>query len=156
MAWILQHLHYTQCLINHGQLVNHSVVIRFDPELKQNVCFKQFRWFALTHLFGLHIKSLINLKIDSALSELEGGICPHFPPACAPGKKKATVPIYKVLVRSGRDSNPRPTSTKADALAGRKVYIDHRLVVRSTAGAKQIFKGPNFCNYACWCQTEWI
>jgi len=33
----------------------------------------------------------------------------------APGKK-ATVPIYKVFVRPGRDSNPRPTSTEADAL----------------------------------------
>jgi len=30
MAWILQHLHYTQYLINHGQLVNHSALIRFD------------------------------------------------------------------------------------------------------------------------------
>jgi len=33
----------------------------------------------------------------------------------APGKK-ATVPIYKVLARPGRESNSRPTSTEADAL----------------------------------------
>jgi len=33
----------------------------------------------------------------------------------APGKK-ATVPIYKVLVRPGQVSTSRPTSTEADAL----------------------------------------
>ena len=33
----------------------------------------------------------------------------------APGKK-ATVPIYKVLVRPGQESTSRPTSTEADAL----------------------------------------
>jgi len=33
----------------------------------------------------------------------------------APGKQ-ATVSMYKVLVRPGRDSNPRPTSTEANAL----------------------------------------
>ena len=36
----------------------------------------------------------------------------------APGKK-ATVPIYKVLVRPGRESNSRPTSTEVDALTTR-------------------------------------
>ena len=36
----------------------------------------------------------------------------------APGKKVA-VPIYNVLVRPGRDSNSRPTSTEADALITR-------------------------------------
>jgi len=34
----------------------------------------------------------------------------------APGKK-ATVPIDKVLVRPGQESNSRPTSTEADTLA---------------------------------------
>ena len=36
----------------------------------------------------------------------------------APGKK-ATVPMYKVLVRPGGESNSRPTSTEADALTNR-------------------------------------
>jgi len=30
MALILQYLHYTQCLINHVQLVSHTALIRFD------------------------------------------------------------------------------------------------------------------------------
>jgi len=33
--------------------------------------------------------------------------------------KKATIPIYKVLVRPGRKANSRPTSTEADALTAR-------------------------------------
>ena len=33
--------------------------------------------------------------------------------------KKAAVPTYKVLVRPGRESNSRPTSTEADALTTR-------------------------------------
>jgi len=36
----------------------------------------------------------------------------------APGKK-AAVPIYKLMVRLGRKSNSRPTSTEADALTTR-------------------------------------
>jgi len=38
-------------------------LIRFDKKLKQDRLCKQFRWFALTYFFGLHIKSLTNLKI---------------------------------------------------------------------------------------------
>jgi len=30
MARIIQHLHYTQCLINHGPLAKHIELIRFD------------------------------------------------------------------------------------------------------------------------------
>ena len=36
-----------------------------------------------------------------------------------PSGKKAAVPIYKVLVRPGWESNSRPTSTEADALTTR-------------------------------------
>ena len=34
MAWILQHLHCTQRLINHGELINHTALISFDQKLK--------------------------------------------------------------------------------------------------------------------------
>ena len=30
MAWILQHLHFTQYLINHGELINHIALVSFD------------------------------------------------------------------------------------------------------------------------------
>jgi len=40
--------------------------------------FKQFRWFALTHFFGLH-QSLINLKIGGAIFGIWGGIAPTPP-----------------------------------------------------------------------------
>ena len=34
MAWILQHLHYTQYLINREELINHTAFISFDQKLK--------------------------------------------------------------------------------------------------------------------------
>jgi len=40
----------------------------------------QFRWFALTHFFGLHIGRLINLKIVSATFGIGGAIAPIAPP----------------------------------------------------------------------------
>jgi len=54
---------------------------------------------------------------------------------CAPSKK-ATVPIYKVLVRPGQESNSRSTSTKADALSQ-----DHGLV-RMLITRKCLLRGP--------------
>ena len=52
--------------------------------------------------------------------------------------KKATVPIYKVLVRPDRESNSRPTSTAADALTTRP-QADVRTKVK-----KQLFLPCSF------------
>jgi len=42
MVWILRHLHSTQHLINHGQLINRTVLIRFD--LKILSTFVELHW----------------------------------------------------------------------------------------------------------------
>jgi len=55
----------------------------------------------------------------------------------APGKK-AVVPIYKVLVRRGRETNSRPTNTEADALTTRPRACYRYL---STLSRMKLFQG---------------
>ena len=63
---------------------------------------KQFRWLALKYFFGLHIKSLIALKIFGATFGIEGGSCLHCPPpGYAPGTllcKLSLVSCLKSLI----------------------------------------------------------
>jgi len=48
--------------------------------------FKKFSWFALTHFFDLHIKSLINLKIVSATFGIVGQLPPGYAAGCKPSR----------------------------------------------------------------------
>jgi len=43
------------------------------------------------HLFGLHIKSLINLKIDNATFGIGGQLLPLPPPGYVPGPQQPSV-----------------------------------------------------------------
>ena len=72
-------------LIKHGQLVNHSALIRFDQIMQYSRY--RYRWFALKYFCVIHIKSLTALKIFGGTFGIGGrGNCPHWPPlATNPG-----------------------------------------------------------------------
>jgi len=63
----------SQRLIDHGR----TTVLWSGSTKLCNRFRKHFGWFALQYFFGLHIKSLIDLKIFVQLWELGGGSCPH-------------------------------------------------------------------------------
>ena len=58
----------------------------FDQVQLKVSFFMQFRWFALTHFFGLHIKSLIHLKIVSATFGIGGELLPSSPSGYTPAR----------------------------------------------------------------------
>jgi len=71
--------------LRHWQLVSHTALIMFEKRLKKERFLKRFLWFALKYFLGLHIKSLINLKLCVHLSELGGELPPSPPSGYATG-----------------------------------------------------------------------
>jgi len=72
MAWILQHLHYTQCLTNHGKLINHmfwSVSTKSWNRIVFLSCFVDLHWrISLAYTS----KAWLIWKLLVLLSELGG------------------------------------------------------------------------------------
>ena len=81
------HLHYTQYFINHGQLVNHTALIKFDCKLKSNGFLSSFVDLHWRIYLAYTSKASLTWKLIVLLSELGGGQLPPLPPlpGYAPG-----------------------------------------------------------------------